>query len=38
MRIRNNQTPFMDRLKKLLIMRMDNPGKPYSKSDTGIIL
>ncbi|GHT41482.1 hypothetical protein FACS189437_08450 [Bacteroidia bacterium] len=29
MRIRNDQTPFMDKLKNLLKKRMDNPKKPY---------
>jgi len=29
MRIRNNQTPFIDRLKTLLKKRMDNPKSPY---------
>ena len=36
MRIRNIPTPFIDKLKKLLVMRMDNPRKPYSKRDTDI--
>jgi hypothetical protein len=31
MRIRNDQTPFMDKLKKLLKKRMDDPKKPYNK-------
>ena len=36
MRIRNNQTPFIDKLKILLKKRMDNPKKPYCKTnDTG---
>jgi len=36
MRIRNNQTPFIDKLKILLKQRMDNPKKPYCKmNDTG---
>ena len=35
MRIRNNQTPFIDKLKILLKKRMDNPKMPYCKNDTG---
>jgi hypothetical protein len=31
MRIRLDQMPFMDKLKKLLQKRMDDPKKPYSK-------
>jgi hypothetical protein len=31
MRIRNDQTPFMDKLKKLLKKRMDDPKKAYDK-------
>jgi hypothetical protein len=31
MRIRIDQTPFMDKLKKLLKKRMDDPKKPYNK-------
>jgi hypothetical protein len=31
MRLRNNQMPFMDKLRKLLKKRMDDPQKPYSK-------
>ena len=34
MRIRNNRTPFIDTLKKLIIRRMDNPKEPYKKRDT----
>jgi hypothetical protein len=37
MRIRNNRTPLLDMLKKLLIKRMDNPGEPYKKHDTVLI-
>jgi hypothetical protein len=29
MRIRNNRTPLIDKLKKLIVKRMDNPKKPY---------
>jgi hypothetical protein len=31
MRIRNDQTPFIDKLKKLLKKRMEDPKKPYCK-------
>jgi hypothetical protein len=33
MRIRNNQMPFIDKLKTVLKKRMDNPKNPYSKND-----
>ena len=33
MRIRNNQTPFIEKLKILLKKRMDNPKKPYRKDN-----
>lgn len=32
MRIRNNQMPFMDKLKTLLKKRMENPKSPYNKN------
>ena len=38
MRIRNNRTPFLDMLKKLVMRRMDNPREPYRKRDTGIMI
>jgi hypothetical protein len=34
MRIRNEQTPFMDKLKECLKKRMDDPKKPYKKDDS----
>ena len=37
MRIRNDRTPFLDVLKKLIIVRMDNPKKTYKKHDRGLI-
>jgi hypothetical protein len=33
MRIRNDQTPFMDKLKEYLKKRMEDPKKPYKKDD-----
>ena len=37
MRIRNNRTPFIDILKKLVMMRMDNPKESFKKRNTGLI-
>ena len=35
MRIRNDRTPFLDLLNKLINKRMDNPKKSYKPYDTG---
>ncbi|GHT03747.1 hypothetical protein FACS189423_05380 [Bacteroidia bacterium] len=34
MRIRNDQTPFMNKLKEYLKKRMEDPKKPYKKDDS----